>query len=108
MPLGDGVGAGQDVARLVREAELRALAGDAGQVAQALAQRLRDGRRILARLLQDGRHHAIGLVDQGQEQVGGRQLGMALALGQLLRGQDRLLGSRGEAFGAHRSTRSPP
>ena len=103
-PLGDGVGTGQDVASLVRKAELRSLAGDPRQVAQPLAQRLRDGRRVLAGLLQDGRHHAIGLVDQGQQQVGGRQLGMALALGQLLRGQDRLLGPRGEAFGAHRST----
>ena len=63
-PLGDGVRAGQDVAGLVGEAELRTLAGDAGQAGQALAQRLRDGRRILAGLLQDGGDHAIRLVDQ--------------------------------------------
>ena len=103
-PLGNGMSTGQDVAGLVREAQLRSLAGDAGEVGQAFTQRLGNGCRVLAGLLQHGRHHAIRLVDQGQQQVGRGQLGMALALGQLLRGQDRLLGPRGEAFGAHRST----
>ncbi len=60
-----------------------------GSAATAASARARDRRRVGADLLQDRDDHPFGLVEQGEQQVGGGDLGVAPGARQLLRRRHR-------------------
>ena len=84
-PLRERVGVREDAARVVAKGQLGA-AAHLRQLRQLLADSGGHGGRVLADALDHRRYHAIGLVEQGEQEVQRGQLGVALALGQLLGG----------------------
>ena len=73
------------------------------QPRQLLLQPRAQGGRALAGLLQDARRHAPVLVDEGREQVLGRELGVAAGDRVALRGGERLLCLDRQLLEVHRS-----
>ena len=63
----------------------------ARQPSELGAHRRRQRRRIGVHLADDRRHDAVALLEQREQQVLGQDLGMALAIGELLRAEDRFL-----------------
>ena len=72
-----------------------------GKTSKLAAHCLGDGRRIGSDLLDDRRNDSLALLDQRDEEVLGEKLGMALAVGELLRRNHRLLGFLGVLVDVH-------
>ena len=77
------------------------LAADRGQGVERGVGLGADGAGVGAELLQDGDDDARVLLEQDGEQVLGRELRVAAALGELLRGLEGLLGFDREAVCLH-------
>ena len=75
----------------------------ARRLAELGAHGRRDRRRIDVHLPHDLRHDAVALLDQRQQQVLRRDLRMSLAIGELLRREDRFLGLLCVLVDVHRS-----
>ena len=73
----------------------------ARQAIQLRAHRRRQRRRIRVHLADDLRNDAFLLLEQRQQQVLGQDLGVPLAIGQLLRGENRFLGFLGVLVDIH-------
>ena len=98
---GLALGGAQDVEQLARGRGLAGAGGDGGQAVQRAADLAADGGRIGADLAQDGADDPLLLVEQGEQQVLRRRLGVAPIGGQPDRLLEGLLGFDGEAFELH-------
>ncbi len=74
---------------------------DLGELVEERPRRLRDGTRVDVHLAEHGGHDAIPLFHEREEQVLGPQLGVSVAVGELLRCGDRLLGLFGISIEVH-------
>ena len=90
-PLGFRLGRVGDRAEARRQRRLRP-ALRARQLRQLLPDRRGERRRVGVHLARDLRHDAVALLDEREEEVLGHELGMSVAIGELLGAEDRLLG----------------
>ncbi len=98
---GLALGGAQDVEQLARGGGLAGAGGDRGQAVERAADLAADGGGVGADLAQDGDDDPLLLVEQGEQQVLGRRLGVAPVGGEPDRLLEGLLGLDGEAVELH-------